>query len=94
MKIVNKKISELIPYARNPRVNDHAVADLAGAIKEFGFKVPILAKSDGEIVDGHLRLKAAMQLGMLEVPVVLVDDLTDTQIKAFRININRMCLFL
>ena len=48
-------IEKLIDYARNPRKNDHAVDAVAGAIREFGFKVPIVAKSDGTVVDGHLR---------------------------------------
>ena len=90
MEVIQKPVDELTPYARNPRINDHAVSRLAGAIKEFGFRVPILAKSDGTVIDGHLRLKAALQLGMTNVPVVIADDLTDTQIKAFRISINRM----
>ena len=63
---------------------------MAAAIKEFGFRVPIIAKSDGLVVDGHLRLKAARKLGLAEVPVVLADDLTDAQVKAFRISVNRM----
>jgi DNA modification methylase len=83
-------IDRLIHYANNPRKNDHAVDPLAGAIKEFGFRVPIIAKSDGTIVDGHLRVKSAIKLGMTEVPVILADDLTDAQIKAFRIAVNRM----
>ena len=83
-------IDRLIDYARNPRKNDHAVDRVAAAIKEFGFRVPIVAKSDGLVVDGHLRLKAARKLGLAEVPVVLADDLTDAQVKAFRISVNRM----
>ncbi len=83
-------LERLIDYARNPRKNDHAVDKVAAAIKEFGFRVPIVAKSDGLVVDGHLRLKAARKLGLAEVPVVLADDLTDAQVKAFRISVNRM----
>ena len=83
-------LERLIDYARNPRKNDHAVDRVAAAIKEFGFRVPIVAKSDGLVVDGHLRLKAARKLGLAEVPVVLADDLTDAQVKAFRISVNRM----
>ena len=83
-------VSSLIPYARNPRKNDHAVERVAAVIREFGFKVPIIAKSDGTIVDGHLRLKAAQKLGMETVPVLSADDLTDAQVKAFRISVNRM----
>jgi len=83
-------IDKLVGYARNPRINDHAVDQLASAIKEFGFRVPVIAKSDGTVVDGHLRLKAAKKLGMTEVPIILADDMTEAQIKAFRINVNRM----
>ena len=90
LKIENWPIDKLIPYARNPRKNDQAVEQVAAAIKEFGFRVPIVAKSDGLLVDGHLRLKAAQKLGLKEVPVVLADDLSDAQIKAFRISVNRM----
>jgi ParB-like chromosome segregation protein Spo0J len=86
-------IERLIEYARNPRKNDHAVDKIAGAIKEFGFRIPVVAKSDGLVVDGHLRLKAAKKLGLTEVPVILADDMTDTQIKAFRISVNRMADF-
>ena len=83
-------IERLVEYARNPRKNDHAVDRVTAAIKEFGFRVPIVAKSDGLIVDGHLRLKAAKKLGLETVPVILADDLTDAQIKAFRLSVNRM----
>jgi len=81
--------SRLVPYARNPRKNDHVVDQMAAAITEFGFRIPIIAKSTGEVVDGHLRLKAAMRLGLDQVPVILADDLTPAQIKAFRILANR-----
>ncbi len=86
-------IDRLIEYSRNPRKNDHAVDKIAGAIKEFGFRVPVVAKSDGLVVDGHLRLKAAKKLGLTEVPVILADDMTEAQIKAFRISVNRMAEF-
>lgn len=90
LKIEHWPVEKLIEYARNPRKNDHAVDQVASAIKEFGFRVPVVAKSDGLLVDGHLRLKAAKKLGMKEVPVVLADDMTEAQIKAFRISVNRM----
>jgi len=86
-------VSDLIEYARNPRKNDHAVDKVAAAIREFGFRVPILAKSDKTVVDGHLRLKAAKKLGIETVPVMLCDDMTDAQIKAFRISVNRVAEF-
>ena len=81
---------KLIDYARNPRKNDHAVDRVSAAIKEFGFRVPIIAKSDGLVVDGHLRLKAAKKLGLVTVPVLLADDLSPAQIKAFRLSVNKM----
>jgi DNA modification methylase len=83
-------IERCIDYARNPRKNDHAVDKVAAAIREFGFRVPIVAKSDGLVVDGHLRLKAAKKLGLAEVPVILADDMTDAQIKAFRLSVNKV----
>jgi DNA modification methylase len=82
-------IDRLIEYARNPRKNDAVVDRMCAAITEFGFRIPIIAKSDGTVVDGHLRLKAARRLGLKTVPVVLADELTDVQIKAFRLLANR-----
>jgi DNA modification methylase len=89
MQIKTFKIEDLIEYARNPRKNDAVVDKMVSCIKEFGFRIPIVAKSDGSVVDGHLRLKAAKKLGMTEVPVVIADDLTDAQIKAFRLVANQ-----
>lgn len=83
-------LSRFRPYDRNPRKNDHAVERVAAAIREFGFKVPVLARSNGELIDGHLRLKAAAFLGLASIPVLLADDLTDAQVRAFRISVNRM----
>ena len=83
----------LIEYARNPRKNDHAVDRVAAAIREFGFRVPILAKSDKTVVDGHLRLKAAKKIGLEEVPVLLCDDMTDIQVRAFRLSVNKVSEF-
>ena len=62
---------------------------MCAAIVEMGFKIPIIAKSDGQVVDGHLRLKAAKKLALDSVPVILADDLSETQIKAFRILVNQ-----
>jgi site-specific DNA-methyltransferase (adenine-specific) len=83
-------IDRCVDYARNPRKNDHAVDKVAAAIREFGFRVPIVAKSDGLVVDGHLRLKAAKKLGLTEVPVILADDMSEAQIKAFRLSVNKV----
>lgn len=82
-------IDKLIPYARNPRKNDEQVDRMISAIKEFGFRIPIVARSDGSVVDGHLRLKAARKMGMTDVPVALADELTPSQVKAFRLLANR-----
>ena len=61
-------LDRLIPYARNPRKNDHVVDRMASSIAEFGFKVPVLARSSGEVIDGHLRLKAAQKLDITKSP--------------------------
>jgi ParB-like chromosome segregation protein Spo0J len=82
-------IDRLIEYARNPRKNDEHVERMAGVIREFGFRIPVVAKSDGTVVDGHLRLKAARRLGLADIPVALADNLTDAQIQAFRLLANR-----
>ena len=90
MEIVNKKVSDLIPYENNPRFNDEAVDYVAKSIKEFGFKVPIVVDKDNIVVAGHTRLKAAKQLEMLEVPCIVADDLNEEQIKAFRLADNKV----
>ena len=82
-------IDRFVPYPRNPRNNDAAVDRMCGSIHEFGFKIPILARSDGEVVDGHLRLKAARKLGLAEIPVLLCDEWSPAQVKAFRLLVNR-----
>ena len=82
-------VTRLVEYARNPRRNDDVVDRMCSVIEEFGFRIPIIALSDGGVVDGHLRLKAARKLGLETVPVVLADDLSETQIKAFRLLANR-----
>lgn len=89
MQIQNIPTENLVEYARNPRKNDAVVDKMVACIKEFGFRIPIVAKSDGTVVDGHLRLKAARKLGLKEVPVVNADDLTEAQIKAFRLVANQ-----
>ena len=89
LKYQTFKTDKLIEYARNPRKNDFVVDRMVSCIKEFGFRIPIVAKSDGTVVDGHLRLKAARKLGLEEVPVVIADDLSEAQIKAFRLIANQ-----
>lgn len=74
---------------KNPRINDDAVPAVMESIKEFGFKIPIVITTDNVIVAGHTRIKAAKQLGMKEVPCVIADDLSEEQIKAFRLADNK-----
>lgn len=90
MQIFEKELSWLKPYANNPRDNASAVEPVANSIKEFGFKVPIVATSDGEIINGHTRFKASKLLGLEKVPVIIADDLTDEQVKAFRLADNKV----
>jgi hypothetical protein len=82
-------LTQFVPYCGNPRKNDQAVDRMAASIREFGFKIPVLARSDGEVVDGHLRLKAAQKLGLDEIPVIICDEWTPAQVKAFRLMVNR-----
>lgn len=85
MELHSLKIDDLIPYAKNPRNNELAVQYVANSIKEFGFQVPIVIDKNNVIVAGHTRLKAAKLLGMSEVPCIRADNLSDEQVKAFRI---------
>jgi DNA modification methylase len=89
MTLQHWSLDKLLPYSRNPRKNDHAVDRMVASIQEFGFKIPILARSSGEVVDGHLRLKAARKLGLAEVPIILCDEWKEAQVKAFRLMVNR-----
>ncbi|HGM8965131.1 TPA: ParB N-terminal domain-containing protein, partial [Streptococcus pyogenes] len=90
MGFVDKKLSEITPYKNNPRNNDEAVGPVAESIKEFGFKVPIVVDKNGEIINGHTRYKAAQKLGLETVPVIVADDLSEEQIKAFRLADNKV----
>jgi hypothetical protein len=89
MQIEFRRTDTLCPYARNPRRNDHAVDQMIASIREYGFKIPLLVRSDGEVVDGHLRLKAARILQLEQLPVILCDEWTPAQVKAFRLLVNR-----
>lgn len=89
MNIIEMNVDQIIPYENNPRKNDSAVDKVANSIREFGFKVPIVVDSENVIVAGHTRLKAAEQLGLKTVPVIVADDLTEDQIKAFRLADNK-----
>lgn len=90
MEIINKSINEVIPYEKNPRKNDQAVEYVSNSIREFGFRIPIVLDKDGIIVAGHTRLKAAQKLGLKEVPCIVADDLSEEQIKAFRLADNKV----
>lgn len=90
MNIITKQLKEIKPYEKNPRKNDEAVKYVAKSIEQFGFKVPIIIDKDGIIVCGHTRYKAAKRLKIKEVPCIMADDLSDEQIKAFRVADNKV----
>ena len=89
MEIKYIPISEIIPYDKNPRKNDEAIEIVAKSIKEFGFINPIILDDENIVVAGHTRLKAAMKLGITEIPILRVDNLSNEQIAAFRIMDNK-----
>jgi len=84
-----RKIDDIRPYERNPRLNDKAVDAVAESLREFGFRQPIVVDTDGVIIVGHTRWKAAKKLGLAKVPVHVATDLSPEQIKAYRIADNR-----
>src|SRR5262249_51349023 len=89
MKIEFRTLSEIKPYAGNPRFNDDAVAAVAASIRAFGFRQPIVVDEAGIIIVGHTRFKAALSLGLKKVPVHVAKGLTPEQIKAYRIADNQ-----
>ena len=93
MNIVEKNIADIKPYGNNPRKNDSAVAPVANSIREFGFKVPIVIDKDGIIIAGHTRYRAAKELKLKTVPCIVADDLTEQQVKAFRLADNKVSEF-
>lgn len=93
MEIVNVSIDDLIPYENNPRNNERAIEKVANSISEFGFKVPIIIDKDNVIVCGHTRYLAAKQLKMAQIPCIMANDLTEEQIKAFRLVDNKTSEF-
>lgn len=93
MQIIDKKVVDLIPYDKNPRKNEEAVQYVKESIREFGFKVPIIIDKDNVIVAGHTRLLGAKELGLETVPCIVADDLTEEQIKAFRLADNKVSEF-
>ena len=90
MEIIYKNIKDLKPYLKNARKNDKAVKYVAKSIENFGFKVPVIIDKDGVIVCGHTRYKASKKLGYNEIPCIIADDLTEEQIKAFRLADNKV----
>ena len=93
LEIEYMNVDDIIPYENNPRKNDEAVEKVANSIKEFGFKVPIIIDKENVIVTGHTRLLAAKKLNLKEVPVIRAEDLTEKQIKAFRLADNKVSEF-
>lgn len=89
MQIIYKPVQEIVPYAKNPRKNDDAVDKVIESIKEFGFRNPLILDSSGVVIAGHTRLKAAIKLGMSEVPCIMADDLTPEKVRAYRIADNK-----
>ena len=89
MKIELRSIETIKPYENNPRINDKAVEAVMASLKEFGFRQPIVVDKDGIIIVGHTRYKAAQKLGLEKVPVHVAKDLTEAQIKAYRIADNQ-----
>ena len=89
MKVEQWKTDDIIPYENNPRVNDMAVDKVAMSLQQYGWQQPIVVDSDGVIIAGHTRWKAARHLGMGYCPVVVADSLTPAQVKAYRIADNR-----
>ena len=90
MKIQELDITEIIPYANNPRDNSKAIDAVAASIKEFGFKVPVVIDRNNILITGHTRLEAAKKLGITKIPAIRASDLTDAQVKAFRLADNKV----
>lgn len=89
MNIIQVSIQSITPYARNPRKNAGAVAKVKSSLKEYGWQQPIVVDADRVILAGHTRYQAALELGMMEVPVHVAEGLTPAQAKAYRIMDNR-----
>lgn len=89
MKVKMISPAEVKPYWRNPRKIDRAVAAVKASITEFGFRQPIVVDGENVIIVGHTRHKASLELGLAKVPVVVADDLTPQQVKAYRIADNK-----
>ena len=90
MQVKTVSIDQIKPYENNPRNNDDAVDAVANSIKEFGWQQPIVVDTDGVIIAGHTRYKAAKQLKLKEVPIVVADKLTKEQVNAYRLADNKV----
>ena len=90
MNVKTIPMADIHPYTNNPRKNDEAVAGVAASIKRFGFLIPMVIDRNNEIICGHTRYKAAKQLGLAEVPCVIADELTEDEIRAFRLADNKV----
>lgn len=89
MQVENWPINEVHEYPNNPRKNDEAVEKVANSIKSFGWQQPLVVDSEGVVIVGHTRLKAAQKLGLQEVPVTVAEGLTENQVQAYRIADNK-----
>lgn len=89
MEVIEKRLDELTPYENNPRVNDGAVEAVAESLKKFGWKQPLVVDRSGVIIVGHTRLKAAERLGWETAPVVIAEDLTEEEARAYRLADNK-----
>ena len=90
MKVINIAIKDIKPYENNPRFNENAVEAVAESIKQFGFQQPLVLDKDNIIIVGHTRFKASQLLKLKEVPCVIADDLTEEQVKAYRLADNKV----
>lgn len=93
MTIKDVEIGLIQEYENNPRINDDTVKYVARSIEKFGFKVPLVVDRDNVIVTGHTRFRAAQELGLKTVPVIVADDLSEEQIAAFRLADNKVSMY-
>lgn len=93
MQITERRLDSIRPYENNPRRNDEAVEYVAASLREFGWKQPIVIDKDGVIIAGHTRYKAALSLGWETAPCLIADDLTEDQVRAYRIADNKVSDF-
>ena len=93
MIVTEVELTNISPYENNPRLNENSVEKVQASIEAFGFKVPLVIDKDHTIVCGHTRYEAAKRLGLTSVPCVMADDLTEDQIKAYRLADNKVSEF-